>query len=127
MRASFLSIILLVLIGGCAQNNSQYNWGAYSLSLYDYGRDSTKQGDYVKALAAIVKDAPNKKVPPGIYAEYGFMELNAGHTDNALSLFAKEKQAWPESSAFMDRVSNGIKGGNDAGNAAPSQKTTPVS
>lgn len=40
-------------------------------------------------------------MPPGIYAEYGEVLLEAGDTKQATVFFEKEKSTWPESTSFM--------------------------
>lgn len=43
-------------------------------------------------------------MPPGIYAEYGYLQLQQGKTASAVELFKQEESHWPESKVFMDRM-----------------------
>jgi hypothetical protein len=43
-------------------------------------------------------------VPPGIYAEYGYLQLQQGKNLAAVDLFKQEESHWPESKVFMDRM-----------------------
>jgi hypothetical protein len=83
----------------------QYYWGNYSSALYDYYTDSTQLADYRQALVVIVQEGEaERRVPPGIYAELGYLELQAGNVAEAKRYFEREKERWPESAVFMDRM-----------------------
>ena len=58
------------------------------------------------SLGAIVKaaDANTALVPPGIYAEYGYLKLQQGNNALAIDLFKQEEARWPEGKVFMDRM-----------------------
>lgn len=120
---------LFLALGACSPT-TKYNWGNYSSALYDYQRDPNEQADYLAALAAIIEKGGQQKVPPGIIAEYGYMELSRGNVEQAISLFEKEKAAWPESAVFMDRAIATAKGGPAKPQAEPKPvqvKGTPTS
>jgi len=98
---------LAVLLTGCATAPTQkYNWGSYDPSLYGYYRDPTKVADLVNSLDAIIKAADTKhtRVPPGIYAEYGYLQLQQGNAQEAIRAYQQEQALWPESRVFMDRM-----------------------
>jgi hypothetical protein len=104
MRKWIVAAALCIGVSACAPQ-SQYHWGGYSSSLYDYYQDPTKIVEYHAALVAVVDDAPpGKTIPPGILAELGYLELQAGNTDVAITYFQREKHQWPEATAFMDRI-----------------------
>jgi hypothetical protein len=97
---------LFLSVTGCATQHQRYNWGSYDPSLYGYYKDPTKVGELSASLAAVI-DAANANhaaVPPGIYAEYGYLQLQQGKASNAVELFRQEESNWPESKVFMDRM-----------------------
>jgi hypothetical protein len=52
------------------------------------------------------------RLAPGLTAELGYLYMQAGAPDKAITLFKREKRAWPESAYFMDvmiRVAEGPK------------------
>jgi hypothetical protein len=100
------AIAAIGLLGACATTNQKYNWGKYDPSLYGYYKDPTKVGELNQTLAAIIDSAATGKanVPPGIYAEYGYLQLQAGKSARAIELFKQEEARWPESKVFMDRM-----------------------
>ncbi len=101
-----LALIPLVLLGGCATQQTKYYWGNYDPALYAYYKDPTRLAEYAASLDAVIKagESKNMKVPPGIYAEYGYLQLQAGKGKEAAALFEIEATHWPESRVFMDRM-----------------------
>jgi hypothetical protein len=104
-----LFMILAALAGlmtGCVNHTQRYGWGAYDPSLYAYYKDPTKEAALAESLTAIISTADSRHalVPPGIYAEYGYLQLQQGKNDTAVSFFRQEETHWPESKVFMDRM-----------------------
>lgn len=98
--------VLLLSVVGCATQHQRYDWGDYDPSLYGYYKDPTKLGELSASLAAVIDEAGKNHatVPPGIYAEYGYLQLQQGKNSNAVELFKQEENHWPESKVFMDRM-----------------------
>jgi hypothetical protein len=97
---------LAVLVSGCVAKTQMYDWGNYDPSLYAYYKDPGKVTDLAESLASIIStaDASKAPVPPGIYAEYGYIQLEQGKNQQAIELFKREEARWPESKVFMDRM-----------------------
>jgi hypothetical protein len=97
---------LALLLAGCVTNHQRYGWGTYDPSLYAYYKDPTKEAAFAESLAAIIStaDSNHAQVPPGIYAEYGYLQLQEGKNSAAVELFKQEEAHWPESKVFMDRM-----------------------
>jgi hypothetical protein len=91
---------------GCATTNQKYYWGKYDPSLYAYYKDPTKVTGLSHELEAIIKGAASKHaaIPPGICAEYGYLQLQQGNAKEAIEMFQQEEVRWPESKVFMDRM-----------------------
>jgi hypothetical protein len=97
----------LLMFGGCvAQHAAKYDWGSYNPSLYTYYKDPGKASELMTSLQTIINstNAGHGAVPPGIYAEYGYLQLQQGKSQEAVASFQAEEQHWPESKAFMDRM-----------------------
>ena len=45
-----------------------------------------------------------KTVPPGIYAEYGYALYEEGNAAEAIRYFERERDTWPESRVFMEKL-----------------------
>lgn len=105
------SLIVLFFLNGCAPvvaNTPKYYWGNYSQALYKNKKDHTPESyqNYKNALAKIVEisKAGVFLVPPGIYSEFGFILAQEGKLDEAKVYFALEKEKYPESTIFVDRL-----------------------
>jgi hypothetical protein len=105
-RLLLIAPILAGLLAGCVTNHQRYDWGTYDPSLYAYYKDPTKEAALAESLAAIIStaDSNHALVPPGIYAEYGYLQLQEGKNPAAIDLFKQEESHWPESKVFMDRM-----------------------
>ena len=115
IRAVAVSVIAAGLLISCAAQEP-YHWGEYETALYGYYENSENLENLMKALdAAIVegekleksepttKGAKQRRLPPGLYAEYGYLLMLKGDP-KAKSYFEKEKQTWPESGTLMDKM-----------------------
>lgn len=92
------------LLGACAPK-SVYNWGEYEAGLYTYYKDPETLDALMKTLdLAIEGGETDQRVPPGLYAEYGYLLMAKDRRDEAAIYFNKEKSAWPESTVLMDRL-----------------------
>jgi hypothetical protein len=126
MKIKFaLPFAVALLVAGCVPT-TKYNWGNYSQSLYDYQRDATAQAAYLATLENIVaSEGPSRKVPPGIFAELGYVKLASGDAKGAISLFEREKSNWPESTLMMDKAIFSARGNKEK---TPAESgVTPVS
>ena len=105
IRNLFLLIGVAVLFTGCAAH-TKYNWGGYDDSLYSYYKSPENEAQLEAKLKAVIESTDSKRgaVPPGIYAEYGYLLLQKGNSDEAMRNFNLEKAHWPESSVFMDTM-----------------------
>lgn len=98
-------LLSTAILTGCATApRSLYDWGDYEDSLY---RRYTQQ-DFAKAEAAVYRMLPQVdgrgRVPPGVYADYGFLLYRRGELAAAVRYFGKEKAAYPESTLLMDKL-----------------------
>mgnify|MGYP003591122687 CR=1 FL=1 len=98
-----LMIGLLTLLAGCA--GPRYEWGSYEPALYQHYRSPGEQAAFTSALAeSLTRGEAKGKVPPGLYAEYGYQLYEAGRYDEAKAYFQKESAKWPESRVLMTRL-----------------------
>ncbi len=111
-------VILLssVFITGCiTKPPSMYEYGNYSESYYAMKKDSgeTTQAEWKIALEEIITKSKEKslRVPPGVYANLGYIHLKINNIDNAISYFKEEKLVYPESTKLMDTLINKANGG----------------
>jgi hypothetical protein len=122
MKLALLAFAVTGVLAGC-QPQTKYEWGAYPNALLAYYREPTDRPAFDKALDDAIKTGePKHRVPPGMYAEAGYEALSKGDSQNAIELFNREKAAWPESVAFMDKaIANASKAPAHAPESAPSK------
>lgn len=103
-----------------------YNWGNYEGSLYTLMKDPTSLDKYGKALQRQIEEGDGSgKVPPGIYAEYGYFLTVTNQPGEAIKYYEKEKQRWPESALLMDKMILNCKSPK-ARQSAPQPVATPA-
>lgn len=103
-----ISIFLFLFIAGCATQEPMYYWGNYSSSLYKYKKQPKEENlkAHKVCLINIIDESnkKNKKPPPGICCEYGYILLIEGNSQQALYYFEMEEKNYPESKVFIDRL-----------------------
>jgi len=101
----WILVAALAALTGCAQP-PVYQWGAYDELLYRGYKDPEKIESMRLKLETHVAslEASRTKVPPGIYAELGTLNLQKGDSTAARSFYVKERDAWPESRGLMDAM-----------------------
>jgi len=104
LSKSFVLIFSLFFIGGCAAPQ-KYAWNSYDSTLYGYYKNPAEKEKYMERLKTIIlKAEQSKKVPPGIYAEYGYMFYENKNYPDAIIYFKKEYDLWQESRVFMQKM-----------------------
>jgi hypothetical protein len=93
------------LLAGCAAQ-TKYVWGNYEGSLYSYYKAPGDSEQFTESLHKAIAEAEttNRKVAPGIYAEYGHMLQRKGRYADAIRFYEMERQAWPESTILMNTM-----------------------
>ena len=107
MRKVLLLAGVFVFLVGCATERLYY-WGNYSQSLYKYKKSPTLENAeaHKKVLLNIIEESEkqNKRVPPGVCCEYGYILSKEGKTKEALYYFELEEKHYPESKVFVGRL-----------------------
>lgn len=104
------SIFFILIFAGCNQEvKSLYVWGDYTKSSSEYGMKGHEKEvleKHLTVLKNIIDESEQKKerVAPGIYAEYAQILYETNKKEDAKRYFILEKQTYPESSRFIDRV-----------------------
>ncbi|MBW3141239.1 DUF4810 domain-containing protein [Ferrimonas balearica] len=99
-KNTFLSILLSLLLVGCATQQELYQWGEYEQALYKQQSSPEELKVYVESLQRTI-EAGGKPVAPGLYAELGSAYLQAGDVEQAIHWYGVERDTWPESKALM--------------------------
>lgn len=102
-----MCVVGVSLLAGCRSPDIYY-WGNYENVIYGMYAHPDKvppdaqiqilEADEHKAVSA------NKPLPPGFHAHLGYAYFETGKLDLARHEFEMEKQAFPESAVFVDRI-----------------------
>jgi hypothetical protein len=110
MKAKTLVILSLIslMMASCTQQKALYNWGKTQETTYQYMKKGTEK-DMENLLQAYQYVVDNQKggrktVPPGIYADYGFLLIKQGKVEEGLKLMKMEAALYPESAVFIERI-----------------------
>ncbi len=123
VRLVFISLFSLSL-WACAPKSLFY-WGDYETSIYDrwIGNDNDMGEQHLQQTITTAEQS-GRKVPPGLYADYGFMLYRRGNLDGAIAYFDKERKTFPESSLLMSKLIDKIHEKQKPPSAQDSQSTS---
>ena len=100
-----------ILVTGCGKEVKPplYNWGNYVKSSADYGMNGHNKEVLEKHLLELEKlinesETNEQRIAPGIYAEYAQILYETNKKEKAKKYFELEKNTYPESSQFLNRV-----------------------
>lgn len=96
----------LLALTGCATKSGLYEWGGYDALLYQSYKKPAELPKNMQALATHIAllEKGGKRVAPGLHADLGTLQLQAGDKAGALSNFRRERELWPESTVLMDAM-----------------------
>ena len=107
-----LIFLLAIFLVGCFPPKMYY-WGDYSDSLYRSKKNPSDESvlKHHQSLENIVEESKknNLRVPPGVYAELGYLYFRQNKNQLAIQNFKLEKETYPEAAFFMDRLENAAK------------------
>lgn len=109
MRSRPLLILFAFVVltnAACMQNQGMYRWGSYEDDLVDLYKNPGKEREFAETLKTILDESRNEGVPapPGIAAEYAFINYQAGNKKVAIEYFDIERKSWPESAGLMTKL-----------------------
>lgn len=85
------------------QSDERFYWGDYEKIILEFNQNSSNMPAIQKSMRNLVGKAQRrKKVPPGIYAEYGYILMEVNQFKRAAYYFQQEKKLWPDSKKLMD-------------------------
>jgi hypothetical protein len=122
-----MGLLFTVVLNGCAPSGLFY-WGDYETSLFErYVQNNAQQTDAYLSQTILGAETQHRRVPPGVYADYGFLLYTRGDKAGAIANFQKERALYPESQALMNKLIEKIEQKDKAATAAPTPTAEPVS
>lgn len=108
MKKIFLAALVGVLVTSCTTTKTMYSWHNYEDVTYQY---SKKRTDELKEKVLAQYQRLTEKqigtrgaVPPGLYAEYGYMLCLEGKKEEGLRFLNEEIKLYPESEKYISRI-----------------------
>lgn len=102
-----LTAAIALAAAGC-QPAQKYYWGNYQDLVYIHyaepGKVSPEQQIKIMETDLHAAEAKHQPMPPGFYAQLGYLYTQAGNKDAARENFEAEKRHFPESAVLMDRL-----------------------
>ncbi len=105
----FLSLSIMgLIISGCSTKKPMYEYANYSETYYQLKQngDAESTAKWKTSLEESIEKSNARaiRVPPGIYANLGYLYLKVNDTEKAISYFNAEKDLYPESRVFMENL-----------------------
>lgn len=108
-----LSAFLMVCTGCAPKPTPTYYFGKSAAALYASKKEPTEE-NYLKlkqSLEEVIEQSGKSgiKVPPGVYAHLGYLNLLQNKSNQASQYFIYEKQLYPEATVFMNKMINKVE------------------
>ncbi len=104
MTTRFIGLMSVMMLSGCVPAGLYY-WGDYETSLFErYVENNPQHTDVYLTQTLLEAEKQHRKVPPGVYADYGFLLYTRGDKAGAIENFQKERALYPESLALMNKL-----------------------
>jgi hypothetical protein len=108
MKLVLTFVLFTAILSGCKSTPPMYMYENYSESFYNLKKESGHESDaqWQSSLEEIIEKSNAKalRVPPGIYANLGYIHLKSNNFPKAIEFFEQEKAIYPESSRFMENL-----------------------
>jgi hypothetical protein len=108
MKKIVYLILVLFCFASCKVQKPLYSWYNYNATSYNYLKNADEKSlqEMVATYQKIIKkqDGARKTVPPGIYADYGFLLLQSNQEEEGRAMLMREIALYPESEIFINRI-----------------------
>jgi hypothetical protein len=108
MRKIVIFSFFVVMLSSCVSQVPLYTWDKYETRSYNYLKNSDEEStqELIETYQKIINKQKGSRgvVPPGIYADYGYVLLQLNKTEEGKALLLKEVALYPESKVFIDRI-----------------------
>lgn len=106
----FIGLTATLFLTSCSTPNALYSWENYDDVSYIYLKNGDEKSteQLIKTYQQLIKKQKGirKTVPPGIYADYGFILLQTGKVEDGKAMLEEEITLYPESKVFIDHILN---------------------
>ena len=100
--------ICALALSSCTSTTTLYSWYNYEDATYQYNKKHTDElkGKVLEQYEKLIQKQKGLRgaVPPGLYAEYGYMLYKSGKKEEGIELLKKEMSMYPESETYISRI-----------------------
>lgn len=104
----FIVCVSALTMISCAPKTTLYTWNGYDNSSYNYlkNRDEKSQTELIETYNKIISKQKGTRntVPPGIYADYGFLLVQSGKVNEGIKMLKMEVSLYTESAKFVNNI-----------------------
>jgi hypothetical protein len=108
MKKFVFGIFIAICFASCTTQKPLYSWHQYNTASYNYLKNANEKStqQLIETYQKIIEKQKGTRnsVPPGIYADYGFILLQANKTKEGKAMLMKEIELYPESQLFINRI-----------------------
>lgn len=108
MKKLLMMFFIAAAVASCTVQKPLYSWYNYNTTSYAYlkNADDASTQQLVESYQKIIEKQKGERatVPPGVYADYGYLLLKLNKTTEGKSMLAKEMELYPESKVFIERI-----------------------
>ena len=108
MRKGLILVASLAILASCTTQKPLYTWEKYEITSYNYLKNSDEKSiqELIENYQKVIDTQKGTRgvVPPGVYADYGFILLQEGKTEKGKEMLKKEIALYPESKIFIERI-----------------------
>lgn len=106
--AKIIAMSAMVLFAMSCGTTQLYSWYDYQTDYYYYlkNADENSQKKLAETYEKIIEKQKEIRgvVPPGIYADYGWLLLQDNKIEEGKAMLAKEIELYPESETFVGSI-----------------------
>ena len=107
MKKILLAALVITTIASCT-TTTLYSWYDYEDITYECSKKRTEelQAKLLKQYKKITEKQQGTRgvVPPGLYAEYGYLLYTTGQQEEGLKFLKEEIKLYPESEIYISRI-----------------------
>ena len=109
MRTLLALVSGIILLCGCSTTEtSLYSLYDYEGAIYRYSKKATPElrDRLLQEYRRIIdrQHGVRRTVPPGMYAEYGFLLYRMGYPEEGIPYLKEEIRLYPESETYLSRI-----------------------
>lgn len=101
-------VLMALITTSCSSTKQLYSWYNYEDIVYQYSKNPNEklQEKVLQQYNMVTEHQRGLRatVPPGLYAEYGFLLYKTGKKDEGLKLMKQEITLYPESEMYISRI-----------------------